>query len=289
MKIYQLKPTTPTRIQMMSYIFVTDEQEIAVMDGGNWEDGPYLYQALKELAGKGDIVVKAWLFTHAHSDHVDAFRYLMAHHADQISLGQVYYAFAPQDYIERYESDSAHTGTEMMEVMGNLGSGTCTQVVAGQRIAVGNLNFTVLQVPDAEPVVNVDNNASVVYRMAYKEHSVLFLADLGVEGGKRLLETHGEGLQSTVVQMAHHGQNGVERDVYAAVRPKLCLWPTPDWLWDNNPGSGYNTGIWKTLQVRKWMGELGDPPGLVAKDGDWMLTLEGNDLRGELYRRMKMC
>ena len=33
--------------------------------------------------------------------------------------------------------------------------------------------------------------------------------------------------------MAHHGQDGVEMDVYRVIKPEICLWPTPDWLWDN--------------------------------------------------------
>jgi beta-lactamase superfamily II metal-dependent hydrolase len=280
-KIYQLKPTTPTRIQMMAYIFVTDEGEIAIMDGGNWGDGPHLYRVLQALSGGKKPQIKAWLSTHAHSDHVDAFRWLMEHHAGDIRVERVYYHFPRQDYLDRYDPENAHTCREMMKTLEKLGEDTCVQVQAGQRIALGSGWFTVLQVPDEVPTVNVINNASVVYRMSWDHYSVLFLGDLGKEGGERLLQCYKDKLESTVVQMAHHGQNGVGREVYAAVRPKLCFWPTPEWLWNNDPGSGYNTGTWKTLEVRGWMKQLGDPPAIIEKDGDWMLELTPQGMDGQ--------
>jgi hypothetical protein len=88
--------------------------------------------------------------------------------------------------------------------------------------------------------------------------SVLFTGDLGVEGGKKLLDSpYGKLLKADYVQMAHHGQNGVDESFYRAVQPKYCLWPTPEWLWNNDGGSGPNSGPWKTMEVREWMDMLG--------------------------------
>ena len=103
---------------------------------------------------------------------------------------------------------------------------------------------------------------------------LLFLGDLGVEGGNRLLNEYrnnpGE-LRADIVQMAHHGQSGVDRNVYEAVRPTICLWCAPAWLWNNDNGGGVNSGNWKTLEVRNWMRQLGAKTHVVAKDGDQVL------------------
>ena len=56
--------------------------------------------------------------------------------------------------------------------------------------------------------------------------------------------------------MAHHGQAGVDFDVYRAVMPTHCLWCTPTWLWDNMGEGGYDTGPFKTVVVRGWMSSL---------------------------------
>jgi hypothetical protein len=89
--------------------------------------------------------------------------------------------------------------------------------------------------------------------------NVLFLADLGIEGGNKLLEKYkGTGyLKADIVQMSHHGQKGVSEDVYKEVSPRVDLWRTPYWLWNNQPiGQEFNTGSWDTLNVRKYMKDL---------------------------------
>ena len=86
---------------------------------------------------------------------------------------------------------------------------------------------------------------------------VIASGDLGTEGGQRLLELYGTQLKCDVLQMAHHGSFGVSKRVYAALFPAVCLWPAPDWLYDNDPGSGYNTGPWQTVTVRRWMEDFG--------------------------------
>ncbi|MHB8901832.1 MAG: hypothetical protein ACYC6Y_24010, partial [Thermoguttaceae bacterium] len=47
--------------------------------------------------------------------------------------------------------------------------------------------------------------------------------------------------------------NGVSEAFYRQVHPSYCLWPTPDWLWNNDKGGGKNSGPWRTLEVRAWM------------------------------------
>lgn len=67
--------------------------------------------------------------------------------------------------------------------------------------------------------------------------------------------------------MAHHGQAGVSEEFYKAVDPKYCLWPTPDWLWENKRRCRQNSGPWKTIEVRAWMEDLGVETHYIAKDG----------------------
>ena len=118
------------------------------------------------------------------------------------------------------------------------------------------------------------NNSDIVYQAVINGKKLLFLGDLGYEGGKRLLKECGEEtLKSDIVQMAHHGQNGVGKEVYMAVSPDICLWPTPEWLWNNDSGDGPGSGLWKTLEVRGWMEELGVKDNYCTKDGNILLAL----------------
>jgi beta-lactamase superfamily II metal-dependent hydrolase len=118
----------------------------------------------------------------------------------------------------------------------------------------------------------------MVLRLATGGASILFLGDLGVEGGDRLLKSElggGNRLQSEYVQMAHHGQNGVGRNVYEAVHAKYAFWPTPKWLWEPpKPGA---KSPYRTAEVRQWMTELGIQKNYVMKDGlvEVALPIEG--------------
>ena len=103
---------------------------------------------------------------------------------------------------------------------------------------------------------------------------ILFLGDMGVQAGNQLVADYANNpgaLRADIVQMAHHGQQGVGRNVYEMVKPEICLWPTPLWLWENNNGGGLNSGNWRTLEVRGWMRQLGVKTHVVAKDGDQVL------------------
>ena len=58
-----------------------------------------------------------------------------------------------------------------------------------------------------------------------------------------------------------------------AVAPRVCLWNTPDWLWNNDAGNGFDTGPWRTVEVRGWMEELGVRRHFVSKDGEQTICL----------------
>lgn len=268
MKIYQLTEATPGKTQMMSYIFDDEKGHIAVMDGGNYGDGEHLFAALRKITGQKNPHIDTWLMTHPHSDHVDAFRWMLAEHEGEWDCDRVIYHLPTVEYVDKhkYTDDEPVTVQQMEEITAKYPD-LMELAVDGAVYPVGDMTFTVLRVPDYETPSNVVNNGSVVYRLTCDGVSALFLGDLGVEGGEQLLAAHGD-IRSDMVQMAHHGQNGVDRPVYEAAAPSVCLWPTPKWLWDNNPGSGYNTGFWKTIIVHEWMQTLGVKMDVCTWQGD---------------------
>ena len=83
------------------------------------------------------------------------------------------------------------------------------------------------------------------------ETTLLILGDIGVNGSKKLLENQRAKLDSDIVQMSHHGQAGATKELYEAISPKICLWPTPQWLWDNDAGNGINTRVMENIRNKK--------------------------------------
>jgi L-ascorbate metabolism protein UlaG (beta-lactamase superfamily) len=264
--MYQLPESTPNRLQMMSYVIQTKDNKIIVLDGGNEGDTEYFLDFLKDLTKVDKPHVDHWFLSHAHSDHTDVFTKVIED--DTVTISNVYHHFPPVEDVDRYERVEAHTIKRINAAFELIKDKTeIHEVQVGDRITIGSVEVEVLFVYMPEIKSGFLNNSSTVFRFHVEGTSILFLGDLGYEAGDILLQCYGDDLKSDIVQMAHHGSNGVRYNVYNKIAPKICLWPTPDWLWNNDQGKGYNTGPWETITLHKYMIKLGVETHYVSKDG----------------------
>lgn len=261
-----------TTIQMMSFVVETEDGKLIVIDGGKPGDAQHLLDTLRRLSGEEKPHVDAWFLTHNHIDHTGALVTLLREQKDAFEVDAYYYNFPSDQFLTKYEPGTANEFAEFRSVQKYM-AGKIETITQGDVYEFGPARFDVLYTPDPAFTENVVNNSSSVLRMTLGGKTVLFLGDLGIEAGRKLLSLHGSAIQSDYVQMAHHGQNGVEREVYEAAAPSACLWCAPDWLWDNNAGKGYNTHTWQTVIVRGWMEEMGVKTHYVIKDGDHAIEL----------------
>jgi beta-lactamase superfamily II metal-dependent hydrolase len=248
--LWQLPSQTPN--QMNSYVLRTVHGDVIAIDGGYTEDAGYLKGFIAALGNR----VAAWLITHQHTDHVDALTAILRAPGD-LQIDQIYGSLHTTAWVEAHEKDEVETTVQLTEALTGAGRAV-TEFELGQELAFDGVKFEVLGIKNPEITVNAINNSSVVMRVRDEGRSVLFPADLGVEAGRKLLAgPYGNRLASGYVQMAHHGQNGVEREFYEAVAARCCIWPTPLWLWDNDSGGGKGSGRWQTLEVRAWIEAMG--------------------------------
>lgn len=254
-----------TASQMMSVLIETNQGKIIMIDGGVEEDAAHLIQSLMARGGHVD----TWLITHPHSDHVGALNYILSHPECGITVDNLYYSFANLSWYQEYEAYR----TDMVEALMNTLSLLPQEklhgdIYKGQEIWVDNIKITVMNKPYLQSYNSI-NNSSVAYMLDINGKKALFLGDMGVETGKQFIaDTPPELLKCDILQMAHHGQNGVGLEVYQVLRPEICLWPAPEWLWNNDSGSGVNSGSWRTIETRSWMAQLGVPYHVCIKDGD---------------------
>ncbi len=257
--------------QMLSSVIRSQNGRLVVVDGG-WEaDGGYLVEHIKANGG----VVDAWLITHPHSDHAGALYDILKNRSDDIEINRICYSFAPVSWYEEVSPEDANMVRNLVEELDKLPEEKlCGAVGKDYKITVDNLRITAMNDRyqlDTDPV----NNSSITYMIDTGKKKVLFLGDLSYDGGSRLGREAGNALKADIVQMAHHGQNGVGRSIYQSIAPKICLWPTPQWLWDNDNGGGYNSGPWRTVETRSWMKEtLKVDKNYCIKDGDIVLQLD---------------
>jgi len=243
--LYQL----PTHGPGMSYVMISEGGKVIVVDGGSGgykpgvsTDGPYLRSFLEAHGSHVD----AWFITHPHDDHIDALIWILQNPGG-VQIDEIHGNFPPLDWagLDDWARNSItnfnNTGRELI----------VTQI--GDTFDYDEIHIEILSGLNPEFIVNGVNNSSIAMRVSDSTKSILFLGDLGPEGGDKLLaNVDPSKLKSDYVQMAHHGNTGVNENVYQAIHPKYGLWPTPIWLWTNNDGAGSYT----TLETRQWMEDL---------------------------------
>jgi len=249
--LWQLPSQTGS--QMNSYVLLMDNGRVSVIDGGMAGDASYLKGFLAALGNE----VEAWFISHPHLDHIGALNEILKAPGD-LKIHTIYHSEMSKSYIDEHEIQYKELTNEFYDNLQKFEGEVVNLTEPGSVIRIGGTQFKILGVKNEEITANPYNNQSIVIKVWDSKKTVLFLNDLGVEGGDKLLNgPYRSELDSDYLQMAHHGQNGVSEDFYRSIRFRACLWPTPRWLHDNDAGKGYNTHVWKTIEIRNLMDELG--------------------------------
>lgn len=259
-----------TGAQNLSIVIKSPHGKLIVIDGG-WEaDADKLSSMILQQGGKVD----AWLITHPHEDHVGALCAILNDTARKIKIDKIYCSLATPDWYRQVSPTGAGIADQLLSAFTKLPVGTVTNSIGrGTEINIDDVNIRVLNNRGVY-IYNGVNNSSLVYKIRVSGQSILILGDLAYDGGKDLIKTcTAAELKSDIVQMAHHGQQGVDQDAYALIAPTTCLWPTPAWLWNNDNGGGIGSGPWATLTTRAWMDALGVKDNRSLKGGDMHMYL----------------
>ena len=288
--LYQLVPEKNSLMQ--SYVIKTAHGKLIVIDGGIDGEGldraPYMPAALRAIAGVADgeyFEVEAWFLSHAHKDHIYELSKMMAEYTadSNYKINNIYFDF-PEFGSAEYAGQNADMEASKIKENVNkygeaIGEGenyydkingaviNSEAVAKGLSFEIDGVKIDVLQTWDPADGTSNVNDTSIVLRFHIEEQTVLFLNDLGNIGGRRLLATYGDQLKSDIVQMAHHGQAGVNKDVYMAIDADVHLWPTPIWVW-NNANKTYQID-----EVREWL------------YGETFLTSSEYDIASCLYKK----
>lgn len=250
--------------QMMSYIINYNGRTI-VIDGGTAEDEEYLIEKIEDISEND--TVDAWFITHYHKDHVGALTQYLTKNDTRIKIKEVYFNFPKEEWVRNNEPNRLSDIEMINKQLYKLSN---TIVKEGDIIKIGEITVDVIRSFNPLITSNAGNNSSTVFKFSINNKKILFLGDLGIEGGSELLKNNKKDIENMdYVQMAHHGQAGVDENVYKVINPKYCLWPTTDWLWENKDGT------YKTNETREWIKKLNVEKNYIAKDG--MITISLDD------------
>ena len=235
-----------------SYVMRTSKGKVIVMDDGF----PQEELTLRGFIGALGNQVDAWFISHPHDDHFGALIEILKN-PQHMRIKSIIHSRLPETVLKA-EPQSEKMAREFYTLLQNLKD---TQVFdlqqPGDVFRYDDMQVKVLGVAN-DFTGNPYNNSSMIYRVWDRRKSILFLGDAGVECGQKALDgPFRSELDCEYIQMAHHGQNGCDENFYKTVKFRACLWPTPTWVWNNDQGKGFDTGILKTVEVRKWMEKLG--------------------------------
>ena len=270
-------------INSMGYFIITSRGKTIIIDGGRDFDSDEIKRYIDKYS---EGVVDYWILTHGHSDHVGAFVKLMTEDNSFI-VDNLYYSLLTDEWYKANDTRGYESEHALLEVLSNEKIQNQANCVAGQIIKMDNVNCEIIRVANPE-ITNADNGneASMVFKLIAKDvdKSVIFFGDAGTKASEELLKEDIKiKLNADAVQMAHHGQNGVIKEVYDAVSPEVCFFNCPKWLWNNDCGRGYNSGRWQTIVVREWMKEH-NAVNYMSFEGDQMIHVNSNGFDRNMIR-----
>lgn len=271
--VYFLPSTTG--MQTLSIVIKNTAGEIFIIDGGydsrdyGGNDAKLIYDVISDLSETNNVVVKGWFFTHPHIDHYGIFADFIANYGSLVTIETIYYSWS--EVASWYTQYTATPDVDINKVNAFKSAIPSRTVVVEPKtndvFNFGSFSFKILYSPanDNYNFTGAEaynfNNLSLVIKMNTSEKSILFLGDAGVASGEWLIENcSAADLTADIVQMAHHGQAGVNENVYQAIDPDVALWNCDKAVYENTSGK------LQTLVVRGWMEQLGTT-NYVSKDG----------------------
>jgi len=198
-----------------------------------------IYDILKKQAPDPDhIVIAAWLFTHAHADHVGGFHYFADKYAGKgdIELRQVVCNFPDDSVLNTCDSNMQKRTIDAAKRLNE--NVTFIKAHIGDVLYYGDVKIEILYTQEQMLAVSDflgDYNAtSCVYRLI-TEDGVTYLCGgdhnvnnqhapyYGCEGA--LYRWYGSFIESDIVGAFHHGYGGgADTRIYSFVKPRLVLW-----------------------------------------------------------------
>ncbi len=225
-----------SNLQGLCYtLYNKNDGTLIVIDGGhveNAKDGkitPGLREAIEAYGGKVD----AWIITHYHKDHVDAFNEIYAD-PQGIDIKEIYVSPLDADvfYSRAQEWDDVDSFDRFMEL--TAGADNINLVKRDDVLEFSDdLTITFLNSYDdsIKDVEDIPNNASLVFKMETKNRSALFCADCHSRVmAERLIKDYGDELKADILQCGHHGNNSMPEDTgfYEKVSPSIAIFDMPE-------------------------------------------------------------
>ena len=239
-KITQLKLNYSLESFGNSYVITLADGSFIVYDGGLGLGGETdlnnIWNTLNTLAAcrsDNKIHIRAWLMSHEHADHLNIFNQFVNKYGKNSRVQLDAFLFNPVSASERHNSNNPSTALQsaMKSLQSKVTGGfEFIKVHTGQIFYFANLKLEILYThEDSYPKrLEYFNNSSTIFRTTFVDtkETMIWLGDSERIGGNNILAFYGPTLDSDMVQVAHHGWNGVTKQTYDVIAPEVVWWPT---------------------------------------------------------------
>ncbi|MBO5295168.1 MAG: MBL fold metallo-hydrolase [Clostridia bacterium] len=250
MSITQLQLDYNTNSGGMGYVMTLEDGSFFLIDSGSTtnasaaskgltnNDRVRIWNTLNKLNKRpdGKIVIRGWLITHCHADHINVFRKFCEVYGQKVTIEKYYECVVPSSVAYNSKNPDFHMAAGRVEKAKNQVKGGFDYVAlhTGMKFYQYGLNFEILfTIEDHFPSrLHYFNDASTVFRMTVPDQSddgkcqVLITGDLFTQGSKKLLQRYTAAtLKSDILQVSHHGNQGASKAFYRTVAPSTCFWP----------------------------------------------------------------
>ena len=209
-----------------------------VIDGGMDRDRIYNALCAQNVRG-GKPVVAAWMFSHAHGDHMNGFYHTLEDHADDIVIERIIHSFPGEslympakNYMEgapNPEGEGMNRRNDKMHAYITEKMPECKYTVAhaGQIFEYAGVKLEVLMTSENlyKKQMFDSNMSSVVYAFTMPDGWFIALGDAVDGASKMLRKIYGKSLKCDAVALAHHAFNGGDEEMYYDMGAKVAIWP----------------------------------------------------------------
>ena len=199
-----------------STLIITESNKKILIDGGGSEFNssfdvgektllPYL---LKHHISKLDYII----ISHFDSDHIGGLFTIL----EKLKVGEIIIGkqFEKSDNYQKFIKITKENNIKIKVVK------------AGDKIYFDKNTYINVIWPDINNIVNenIVNNNSLVFKMVYKDFSILFTGDIEEIAERRILNLYSDKLKADILKVAHHGSKTSSIEEFIkAVSPRIAL------------------------------------------------------------------
>ena len=225
----------------MGYVIQLTDGSFLIIDGGYASCTEELWSTLVDLNhGEENIIIRAWLLTHSHSDHYGCFSSFASKYASNVTLETL--MISP---LSEEDSTNLYLNSNVINDLASFDGAKILYVHTGMVFNYCDITLEILYTADefliSEPTEDKNytntfnfNSSSIISRIYTTDCRAIFLADCTEETSLRLLLYYGEYLKSDMCQASHHGLESCPLIVYRLIDASTYWYPCTLELFDTD-------------------------------------------------------